>query len=72
MVFLFRFVGALGVLLISAGILSKKRGTQDLFYILGGVCLEAYSIYIGDDVFIILQLIFTGAAVYDYVKCRNT
>jgi hypothetical protein len=68
--YIFKTIGALGILLISIGIISKKRKTQDIFYILGGLCLEAYSIYIGDLIFIILQIIFTLAAVYDFAKIR--
>lgn len=64
-------IGALGIILISVGIITKKRKTQDIYYILGGVCLEAYSIYIGDLIFIILQIIFTLAAVYDLIKAQG-
>jgi len=65
---LFKLIGAAGLLLISAGIVTKKRSQQDWLYIVGGVCLEAYSIYLGDWIFIVLQVIFTVAAVYDLCK----
>ncbi len=65
---LFKIIGAVGLLLISSGIITKKRKTQDIFYILGGVCLEIYSIYLGDIIFIILQIIFILSAVYDLIK----
>jgi|TARA_Y100000310_G_scaffold345858_1_gene471600 lipid-A-disaccharide synthase-like uncharacterized protein len=65
---IFKLVGALGLIFISLGVLTKKRKLQDVFYILGGICLEVYSLYIGDLVFIILQVIFILAAVYDLVK----
>ncbi len=68
MIEIFKIVGALGIILISIGILNKKRKSQDILYIFGGVCLELYSIYIGDLIFIILQIIFTLAAVYDLIK----
>ncbi len=68
MVEVFKIFGALGILLISAGIIAKKRKTQDIYYIFGGLCLEAYSIYIGDIIFIILQIIFILAAIYDFAK----
>jgi len=64
---MFKLIGALGIILISIGIIIKKRETEDIFYILGGICLEAYSIYIGDVIFIILQIIFILAATYDFV-----
>ena len=65
---LFKLIGAAGLLLISVGIITKKRTQQDWLYIAGGLCLEAYSIYLGDLIFIILQLVFTAAAVYDLLK----
>lgn len=64
----FKIVGALGLILISAGILTKRRKTQDIYYIFGGVCLEVYSISLGDLVFILLQIIFTLSAIYDLIK----
>lgn len=62
---IFRLMGAAGILLISLGIITRQRKKQDVFYILGGLCLEAYSIHVGDLIFIVLQLIFTLAAAYD-------
>jgi len=70
MIDIFKIIGALGIILISIGIITKKRKTQDVFYILGGLCLETYSIYIGDLIFIILQIIFTLAAIYDFAKIQ--
>ncbi|MFN3966638.1 MAG: hypothetical protein ACK4JE_02935 [Endomicrobiia bacterium] len=65
-----KIIGALGIILISIGIITKKRKIQDIFYILGGICLEIYSIYIGDLIFIILQIIFTLTAIYDFIKIK--
>ena len=68
MIDIFKLIGALGLILISIGIITKKRSKQDILYIIGGICLEIYSIYLGDYIFIILQIIFTLSAVYDLVK----
>lgn len=68
---IFEVIGALGIVLISIGIITKKRKNQDIYYILGGICLEIYSIYIGNLIFIILQIIFTLSAIYDYIKIQN-
>ncbi|TFF99202.1 MAG: hypothetical protein EU541_05540 [Promethearchaeota archaeon] len=65
---LFQLIGAIGIILISIGIVIQERLKQDFFYIWGGICLELYSISIGDLIFIILQIIFTIAAVFDFVK----
>ncbi|MBW2963505.1 hypothetical protein KY306_01890 [Candidatus Woesearchaeota archaeon] len=70
MVSIFKLIGALGIILIAIGIIIKKRKIQDIFYIFGGLCLETYSIYINDLIFIILQIIFTLAAVYDLIKIQ--
>ena len=71
MVGIFKIIGALGIILISVGIVNKKRKRQDIFYILGGGCLEIYSIYIGDLIFIILQMIFISSAIYDFTKVKK-
>ena len=67
---IFKLIGAAGLLLISAGIITKQRSTQDVLYIMGGICLEIYSIYLQDVIFIVLQIIFTLAAVYDLMKLK--
>ena len=65
---IFKIIGALGLLLISIGIVVKERKTQDILYVIGGICLEIYSIYLEDMIFIVLQIIFTLAAAYDLFK----
>jgi len=68
MIEVFRIIGVLGILLITLGIILRKRKEQDILYIAGGICLEIYSLYIGDLIFIVLQIIFTLAAVYDFFR----
>jgi len=65
---LFKLFGIVGLLLIIFGVLLKKRKQKDLFFIFGGVCLEIYSIYLKDPIFIILQAVFILSAVYDYFR----
>ncbi len=67
---IFKIIGAIGLLLISIGIITKKRKNQNILYIIGGLCLEIYSIYIGDLIFIILQLVFIIAAIYNLLKTK--
>lgn len=64
----FKIIGALGIILIAIGILNKRRKVQNIYFIGGGICLEVYSIYIQDYIFIILQIIFILAALYDLIK----
>lgn len=68
MLIFFKIIGACGIILISIGILNKKRKVQNIYFIGGGLFLEIYSIYIQDFIFIILQIIFILTAIYDLVK----
>ena len=65
---IFTIIGALGITLISIGIIRRKRKNQDIFYVLGGLFLLSYSIYIKEIIFIILQTIFIITAIYDLIK----
>ena len=65
---IYKIIGAVGLVLISAGLTLKNRKAQNIFYILGGIGLEIYSIYIGDIIFIILQFLFIATATYDLIK----
>ncbi|MFA5133733.1 MAG: hypothetical protein WC459_02945 [Patescibacteria group bacterium] len=70
MLYIFKAFGIAGLILISAGIILKKRVSQDILYIVGGVFLTVYSIFIGDILFISLQIIFVFAAVYNLFKLK--
>ena len=39
-------------------------------FLAGGVCLELYSIFLQDPIFIILQLVFIISAVWDLYKAK--
>ena len=67
---IFTLIGALGLVIISIGILIKKEETQDISFIIGGVCLEIYSIYIQNVIFIILQLVFIASATYELINLK--
>ena len=66
--YLFKIIGALGLILIVLGILNKKRKMQDIYYVFGGIFLFIYSVFIRDFVFIVLQAVFILAAIYDFEK----
>ncbi len=68
---IFKLIGALGLILMTIGVVYKKRKIQDYLYIIGGICLLSYSIYIHALIFIILQIVFTLAAFYDLVVKTN-
>jgi len=66
----FKVLGALGVLLISIGIATNKR-SENILYLLGGICLLIYSFYIKDIIFIVLQIIFILSAGYALIKNKK-
>lgn len=66
----FKIIGIVGMVFIVIGILLRKRVREDVFYIIGGALLLAYSIHIKDAIFIILQIVFIITAVYDFVRLR--
>ena len=69
---IFTIIAIIGLVSISIGVstvLSKKH-TYPLL-ILGGICLEIYSIYIGDLIFIILQGVFIVSSIYGLIKMNK-
>ncbi|MBI2444607.1 MAG: YgjV family protein [Candidatus Magasanikbacteria bacterium] len=68
---LFKILGVIGVLLITYGIYIKNEIKQDWIFVLGGLCLLAYSIYLRDPIFIPLQIIFTTASGYEIYRIKS-
>ena len=67
-------VGLLSIILGTSLISSKKNIRRRYTYpllILGGVCLEIYSIYINDLIFIILQAVFIISSIYGLIKINE-
>jgi len=48
----------------------RRRYTYPLL-IIGGICLEIYSIYIQDPIFIILQGVFIISTIYGLIKINK-
>lgn len=71
MVYLIKGIGAIGLILISLGVLTKQRLNQTYLFIFGGVCLLAYSIYLKDSIFIPLQTVFTLSGIYELYKLNK-
>ena len=61
---IYKLIGALGLVFITIGVLTKKRLKEDVLFIIGGLLLEVYAIYLKDIIYIPLQLIFVAASVY--------
>ena len=69
---LIKLVGALGLVFISVGVISRNRIRQNIYFIIGGLLLEAYSVYLKDVIFIPLQLIFVAASAYELYHLKTT
>ena len=59
-----------GTSLISSKKKVRKRYTYPLL-IIGGICLEIYSIYLGDTIFIILQGVFIISSILGLIKING-
>lgn len=64
----FKILGAVGLLFITAGVLTKDRIKQNILFIFGGMLLLSYSASIQDPIFIPLQIIFIAATIYELFK----
>lgn len=68
---LFKVLGVFGLVFIILGVTLRKKKQEDLSFIAGGVLLCAYSAYLKDPIFILLQVVFTAVAIYDYFRKRT-
>lgn len=68
---LMKGIGAVGLLCIIVGVLQKEEKKQDHFFVLGGVFLLGYSTWLKDPIFIPLQIVFTGVAVWELWNMRK-
>jgi len=74
---IFDIFGIIGLLLIIFGnfkISSKTKDRKNYTYpsfILGGILLVIYSIYIKNVIFIILQIVFILVSLYNLNKIKN-
>jgi hypothetical protein len=59
----------IGVVMSSSEKNTKKKHAYIILAI-GGICLEIYSIYIKDPIFIILQGVFVISSIYGWVKSK--
>ncbi len=59
-----------GTFMVSMKKSIRRRYTYPLL-ILGGMCLEIYSIYINDLIFIILQGVFIISSIYGLIRINE-
>ena len=68
---IYRIIGAFGLLFIITGVLVKKDNLKNIVFIVGGLCLGVYSFYIEDLFFVVLQIVFVLAAIYNLIKGKQ-
>jgi len=62
--------GIIGLLVISYAIWIKDEKRQNILFIVGGVALLFYSLFIKDVIFIVLQIIFILSALVEIIRKR--
>ncbi len=73
----FHIIAIIGLLAIISGtfMVSMKKSIRRRYtyplLILGGICLELYSIYINDLIFIILQGVFIISSIYGLIRINE-
>ena len=65
MIAFFDIIGIIGLILIVTAVVLKKRKTQAIFFVFGGIFLAIYSILIKNYIFIVLQIVFVAASLYE-------
>ncbi|MBU6500522.1 MAG: YgjV family protein [Patescibacteria group bacterium] len=68
---IFTFLGTLGLIAASIAIWIRDERKQDVLFIVGGIFLLAYSINIGNIIFIILQIVFIISASSELIKLNK-
>ena len=74
---IFTIIAVIGLISIITGtfLVSSRKNTRKKYVypllIFGGICLEIYSIYICDIIFIILQGVFILSSIYGLIKING-
>ena len=71
MAYFFKLFGIIGLLIITRGIFIKKEKPRDWDFAIGGIFLLAYSIYLRDLIFIILQIVFIVSNLFREWQLRK-
>ena len=68
---IFKIIAIVGLLILTWGVVTKKERKRDTLFVIGGVMLVSYSIYIKDVIIVAVQSIFTIAAAYNLIKLKG-
>jgi Ca2+/Na+ antiporter len=61
-------VGMLGALLIAYGIFLEAEKRQDAVFIIAGMCLLVYALWLGSPIFTIAMILFVLASAYEFIQ----
>lgn len=68
---IFTIIGVLGLVFVVLGLLQRKEIKEDIFFLIGGIFLLVYSIYLKNVIFIILQSAFILATIWEIIKIKK-
>lgn len=63
---LFKILGVIGLLFVTKGVFIRGHRHQSAVFALGGIFLLAYSLYLRDAVFSVLQVVFIVSSWYEW------
>ena len=61
----------LGLVFVIIGLLQRKEFKEDVFFLIGGIFLIIYSIYLKNVIFILLQAAFILATIWELIKSKR-
>ena len=67
----FDILGIIGLLIISIGVLVRKRRDEEYYFITGSVFLFLYSFSLNNYIFMILQIVFMAASGYELYRLKK-
>ena len=63
--------GIIGLIVISYAIWIKKETAQDIAFLIGGIFLLVYSIYVQDAIFIMLEVVYILSVSIELIKLHK-
>ncbi|MFA6533873.1 MAG: hypothetical protein WCT37_01730 [Patescibacteria group bacterium] len=67
MALIFQLFGVIGLAGIILGVMGHNEKRQDALFIFGGLFLLLYSVYLGNWIFIILQVVFISITLFELI-----
>lgn len=68
MINIYEIVGIIGFIFILLGIILRKQKEEHIFFIIGGIFLIFYSYSLNSYIFVLLQISFIIASLYELIR----